>query len=143
MTLIAAFAAAGCSSYQLRGKVVEGSVSQILIVDQDDPRLDQPGLANATVEVTVDPQTLARKPLPAQTTAGDGSFAVPIDEIGAGTLEYQAGLIIQRRQYQTAHEILAVPSGGKRVLVTLARGADRFVRPEDPLGDSRRFLPPE
>lgn len=130
-----------CSAYNLQGKVIDGPASQITIVDAGDPRLDQPGLAGASIETMLDPNSLARKALPAQASGGDGTFAIPVDEIGAGFLEYEAGFIVQRPGYQTAHAVVPVPGADKRVLVILHRGTDRFVRPDDPLGDSQRFLP--
>ena len=146
MVLTAAFtflpALTGCSPYALRGKVIDGPASAVLIVDQNDPRLARPGLANAAVEVTVDPQSLGRKVLPPELAGGDGSFAVTIDEFGAGALEYDARLVVQHKGFHTTHDVIRIPGGNKRVLVILAPGPDRYVRPDDPLGESQRFLPP-
>ena len=46
-----------CSAYNLQGKVIDGPASQITIVDAGDPRLDQPGLAGASIETMLESST--------------------------------------------------------------------------------------
>jgi predicted small secreted protein len=132
---------AGCSTYQLRGKVVEGPASEIRIVEADDPQLQRPAVSGVRIEATLDPQSLARKTLSPVTTNEAGEFALPIDELGAGMLEYEVQVLARRPGYKHAAEFVQVPGASKRLLIVLAPGVDRYVAPEDPLLDSRRFLP--
>lgn len=126
----------GCSGYQLRGKVVDGPTSMVMVVDEHDPRLNQAGLEGASVEVTVDPRSLGRKRLPAVTSEGDGSFAVPIGEVGAGFLQYDVRVLARLAGRQSAEDEMALPGGDKRLLIILAPGQDTY----QPTGGADDFL---
>lgn len=132
-----------CSSYQLQGKVVQGPVSSVTIVDKSDRRLAEPGLSGATLSGTLDPQSPGRKRLSPAGTDGDGAFAIPITEAGAGFLEYDLQLIAKAAGFQSAVGNFRVPGGGKRVLITLAPGRDAF-NPEqsDVVGETLRLSEP-
>lgn len=125
----------GCSSYQLRGKVVEGPVSSVQVLEKDDERFRQPGLAGAQVAVTVDPGRLNRTSFGPAAADEDGRFALPVDKTGAGLLEYDAQVIGQLQGYQAAEQTLRLPSQSKRVLITLAPGSDSARREEPNLLD--------
>lgn len=130
----------GCGEYVLRGKVIDGPSSRIEFVEPSDPRFGSAGLSDATVELTVDPQSLGRKVLASEPVGPEGVFLIPVKEFGAGLLEYEFELVIQRPGYSSVVEQFRLPGRGKRVLVTLARGTDRYRPREDPLGDTRSFL---
>lgn len=122
----------GCEQYQMRGVVVEGAVSTIRVVKDDDPRLlEGYALPMATIDATLDAERLSRKQLPRGISDVDGTFGVPVDEAGAGYLNYYARVIVRRAGYDTAMENVRVPGPGQRLLVTLARGEDRY-KPEEP-----------
>lgn len=122
----------GCGQYQMRGVVVEGAVSTIRIVGEDDPRLlEGHGLPMATIDATLDPERLSRKQLPRGISDVDGTFGVVVDETGAGYLDYYARVIVRRAGYDTAVENIRVPGPRQRLLVTLARGEDRY-KPDEP-----------
>ena len=122
----------GCSSYQMRGVVIEGAVSMVTIVDEDDPRLHQGhGIPLATVDVMLDPDRLSRKSLPRAVSDVDGRFAVTVDEPGAGYLEYDAQILVRRAGHDTAIQKLRIPGPKQRVLVTLVNGEDTY-KPEPP-----------
>jgi len=122
----------GCGQYQMRGVVVEGSVSTIRIVKDDDPRLlEGYGLPMATIDATLDPERLSRKQLPRGISDIDGTFGVPVDEAGAGYLDYYVRVIVRRAGYDTAMENIRIPGPSQRLLVTLARGEDRY-KPDGP-----------
>ena len=123
---------AGCSKYALRGKVVDGPVSSIMVVDQHDPRLQQPGLNGASVEVIVDPASLGRKRLPVVTSEDDGTFAAPVGEPGAGFLQYDIRVLSQMKGRQTAERELPLPGSDKRLLIVLSPGRDTHQREGDP-----------
>jgi hypothetical protein len=131
---------AGCGPYVLRGKVVEGRASSIAFVEVDDPRLESLGLDGAIYELTLDPQSLARKVVATGAVEPDGSFAIPVEEFGAGLLEYEFGLVVRRPRHDSAVEYFRLPARSRRVLVTLAPGADRYRALDDPLRESQPFL---
>jgi hypothetical protein len=131
----------GCSTYQMRGRVVEGLAPEIRVVEADDPQLQRPAVNGVRIEVTLDPQSLGRKTLTPVTTNEAGEFALPIDEIGAGMLVYEVQVLARRPGYKHAAEFVKVPGADKRLLIVLAPGVDRYTPPEDPLGESRQFLP--
>ncbi len=137
LLLVAFGVLGGCGSYQLRGTVVDGgaetvglSQPQVLIVSANDPRLDGPGLANATISLTLDPN--AMRPINAGSTATDsaGRFAMPVGH-NAGFLIYEAYILARRPDYQTAEEILPLPRGNQRLLIVLPRGKDTWQRKTD------------
>jgi len=132
--------ASGCQSgYVLRGKVVAGPRSAVMVVPEDDPRLAGPGIDGATVELTMDPRSLGRKKLASSVAMGDGGFQIPINEFGAGVLEYELGAVVQQEGFQTAEGVFMLPPGGQQLLVILARGHDTYQAPEDPLKDLERY----
>lgn len=112
----------GCEGYQLRGKVVEGPVSTIMIVDQNDPKLREPGVAGTFLKITTDPGRMSQKYIGGQQTNLDGEFAVPINEPGAGLLEYTVEVHAQALGFSDAVQTFDLPGGNKRVLVILAEG---------------------
>lgn len=136
----AALLLGGCGGYTLRGKVIDGPASQILVVDKDDPRLGYIGIGGATVQVTVDPESLGRTRLPGHPAADDGSFDIPIDQPGAGLLEYDVGVVVRHEGHDSAVKTLRLPGGNKRLLVFLARGPDSYRPTDDPLREAEPFL---
>lgn len=130
----------GCGGgAMVRGKVVSGPESVVTLVGEDDPRLAGPGLDGATVRLTLDPRSLGRKPLGSASTYADGTFAIPVNEFGAGVLEYELGVLSRLQGRQSAEGFVPWPSGAQRVLVVLARGQDTYREPEDPLKDLERY----
>jgi hypothetical protein len=122
----------GCSQYQLRGVVIEGATSSIRVVDENDPRLTEGfGLPTASIEVTLDPDRLSRKQLPREVSDVDGTFAVTVDEPGAGYLEYDIRVVVRRTGHDTATQSLRLPGPKKRLLVTLVSGEDTY-KPDPP-----------
>jgi len=122
----------GCGAYQMRGVVIEGASSTVRVVDEDDPRLTQgQGLPMATIEVMLDPNRLSRKALPSGRSDVYGRFAIPIDEPGAGYLEYDVRVIVRRSDHDTATQALRIPGPHQRLLVTLVNGKDQY-EPDPP-----------
>ena len=117
----------GCSPYQMRGVVLEGAVSRIRVVAEDDPRLlDGYPLPLALIECTLDADRLNRKDLPEDMTDVDGTFAITVDEAGAGYLEYYVRVVVRKSGYDTAVQNLRVPGPKQRLLITLTRGSDSY-----------------
>jgi len=132
---------AGCSPYQMRGKVIEGDISFVAIVDADDPRLDGPGISGAELRLSTDPEKLNRERIGTTISSGDGSFTIPVDELGAGVLLYDVGLQVRKSGYQPANQMFRLPPSERRVLVILTPGVDRggWEGEDDPIEQFRRF----
>lgn len=116
----------GCVTYELCGKVVDGSVSSVILVDENDERLCQTGISKATVQLMLDPRKLSRKDAGTVETRADGTFAIPVSEPGAGLLEYDARVIARYPKMSPAIRFLPLPPSNKRVLITLAPGEDQI-----------------
>lgn len=131
----------GCSSYALRGRVVEGEASWVQVTDQSSAPSD-PGrpVAGASVELVLDPGRLNRKVLGRAMTDSNGEFSIKVDEFGAGWLEHDVGLTVARDGFVTGDGFFRLPGSGKRVLVTLQRGRDSARRIDDEPYDYRDDL---
>ncbi len=132
-------AMAGCESYALRGTVISGNESMVTLVSDDDPRLDLQGMSGVTLDFRLDPQSLGSKSLGQSVTQPDGAFKMPIDVFGAGTLEYQLGVLARSPGYNSAQGVVKMPGGHERLLIILAKGHDQYRAPVNPLDDIERF----
>ncbi len=122
----------GCSPYHMQGIVVEGAESKILVVSKDDPRLAEGhGIPLASIKLTLEPNYLSRRTLPQVQSEVDGTFALPVDEPGAGYLDHWVRIIVQRDGYNTATSDRLLPGPSQRLLVTLVYGEDHY-QPEPP-----------
>ena len=119
----------GCGGYELRGRVVPGGYSGVMVVDATQADVSNAdataGIPGAMVTVTVDPDRTLARALPAVRTEPDGCFSVPIAGTGVGMLEYRARVVVRLAGHSPATGEIRVPGGDGRVLVTLAPGADR------------------
>ena len=129
LIVLAALLSAGCASYRLQGKVIEGGTPAVLVVEKDDPRLNEPGIAGTVLEVTIDPNRLSASDAGADVSDLQGEFAIPIGEFGAGLLEYDARVIARLRGYQTTNRTIRLPGSNKRLLVILSPGQDNGSAP--------------
>lgn len=144
MTLaLAAAAMTGCETYQMRGRVVRGGTPMVLIVDANDPQLEGPGVSGARLDLTLDPDSLGRKPLGVGRSGPTGDFAIAIDEFGAGTLEYKVGAIVRQTGYAPVTGQFIMPGDDQRVLIVMRRGQDHDVGPRDTLERAREVLEAE
>lgn len=140
LVMAVAAMAGGCASYAVRGAVIGGSQSMVVLVRKDDPRVKVAnGLTDVSLSFSLDPRSLGSKPLGSTVTRSDGTFEMPVDVFGAGTLEYELGVLARGAGYDSAQGMVPMPSGDQRVLVIMARGRDRYVAPEDPLRDIERY----
>ena len=112
----------GCGAYRLRGTILDGQLSAVLLVDHDDPRLKQVGLGGAVIELTLDPNSMHPRPLGAAMTGRDGEFDIPIDQAGAGVLEYQLGIMCRLDGYRTIWQIIQLPSSKRQLLIIMTPG---------------------
>ncbi len=133
---------AACSPYTLRGKVIEGDISYVAVVDANDPRLAGAGIGNASLELISNPERLNHKMLAGGITDPAGSFDLHVDEAGAGILTYDTSLTVRHDGHTTASNIFKLPPDSKRVLVSLKRGPAGKGAPSDSLMEEmRRYRP--
>ncbi len=130
----------GCSGYVLKGKVIEGPRSQVLIVKQSDPRLGSAGVPEVSLRLTLEPQSLGRKVLASEHSTQDGTFALPVGELGAGVLDYEFAVLARAPGYSGAEQSFRLPAPGKCLLIILAPGQDPYGQEDDPVDDARRLL---
>ncbi|MEX0654215.1 MAG: hypothetical protein WD534_18405 [Phycisphaeraceae bacterium] len=143
LVVVSAMGLAGCSGYQLQGKVIEGPESGVFIVSEDDPRLDEPGLRGARVALTLDADRLSAKHVGDGESDLDGAFTVSVDEFGAGFLEHDVEVLVRLAGYAPAVRTIRLPGSSRRVLVTLAEGEDELSpRPGDLLDETMRMGEP-
>lgn len=132
-------ALSGCSSYQLRGVVIEGAMPRVEVVSASDARLKQGMLvADAAVEVVVDPNDMRPVRLAPIASDLDGSFSLPVDVTGAGLLEYEIRVVATKPGYQTAVATLPMPGSGSRLLITLTPGRDSYRPSTDILRETQQ-----
>ena len=143
--LIAALPLTACNSgesgYHLKGKVVRGSQSVIMIVDQDDERLNFPAIGGASLHLQQDPGRLQRETLATGVSGPDGTFSMKVDRFGAGWLEYDVGLFVRRDGFTPAELPFRLPDKSRRVLVMMGEGVGRDLSDdeEDLYGEAKRY----
>lgn len=136
------FALAGCGRYALQGRVIEGPSASVQVVEADDARLDSGRpIHGAMLRFTLDPRSLKNKSLGTTTTGYDGRFALSIDELGAGFLEYEVGVLAREPRHVHVERVVKMPAKSKRILITLPPGRDVYQEPDDPIRDIQRFRP--
>lgn len=114
---------AGCETYKLRGRVTSGDATYIALVDDNDPRLQTgDAIAGVVLRLQTDPGKLNRKFVGQGLTDGKGEFAIPVDEVGAGFLEYDVAIDARRSGYESTESFFRLPPSDKRVLIVLRPG---------------------
>ncbi len=134
---------AACETYQIRGRVIEGASSSVIVLDRKDPRLsDAQGMGGSRISVELDPQRLSRKDLGTVHSDPDGYFAMPIGEFGAGILEYDVQIIGRSQHHAPAVGQIRLPSAQQRVLIIMGPGRDEDPRPADYLRETLQMSEP-
>lgn len=121
-----------CGPYTIKGRVVQGDTSYVSVVEQGDSRLGASPVAGAQVRLRMDPGKLNRKTLAQEVSDGNGDFTLPVDEFGAGILEFDLGLVARRKGFVSAEGFFRLPPGSRRVLIVLAPGQDPAGYAEEP-----------
>lgn len=143
--LLASLMLTGCGNYAIQGRVVRGSVASIQLVDKRDPRLteDNPTGGGAVVQGVLEPNTPSEmQSLRQVVTDGQGRFAIPVDALGSGFLEYEAMLIARREGHQGTMRTIDLPRRGQRVLIILPLGQDTLRVPDSFLDQTLRDATP-
>lgn len=129
--LILCAALTACSGYRIEGKVVAGLTSAVVVVDHNDPRLEQPGIEGATIDVTLDPESMAPKRIGADVSDMQGNFGLPVNEPGAGLLEYEMALSVQAKGHKDLWWTMQLPGSKKRLLIIIEAGSGGYRPPPD------------
>lgn len=144
-SLGAATVLAACSPYTVTGRVVRGDSSYMLLVEEGDPRLDEPGLPGVQMKLTVDPGKIERKVVAQEVSGPSGEVSLPVDELGAGLLDFTVGVIARKPGFSPAEGTFMLPKGGRtRLLIIMAPGRDsepswESQTTEDLLREAERF----
>lgn len=128
-----------CSTPALNAKVIRGHVSFVAVVENDDPRLEQPGLPGVTIQLHSNPESLGRKPLGSTLTDDTGRAALNVDLPAAGLARYEIELIARKQGYAHARGTFIMPGSAKTILVFLNPGVDTYREPENLLEEAERY----
>lgn len=122
---------AGCGGYEIRGKVVPGSMSLISVVAESDERLQERGLPGATVTLRRDPTKGWAKDVATAVADGEGEFVLSVAEFGTGWMTEQWMIRAARKGFERAETMTTLPRSPKdrRMLIQLAPGDSG--RPDD------------
>ena len=111
--------AGGCQTYVIEGRVIEGGFGDMTFVRPDDPRLDEPAIANVRVTVDRDPDSLSRRLVGTRITDPKGWFEIPVGEFGAGWMDEQWLFRAFKNGYQTVSTRHSLPRGSERKLLII------------------------
>lgn len=113
----------GCSAYTLRGRVIAGDISYVMVLPADDPRFEEgAGVAGVRVRLQNNPDRLNRKVIGETVSDSSGEFSVPVSEVGVGFLTFDVGLGARRKGYESVVHFFRLPPSSQRVLIMLAPG---------------------
>ncbi len=132
-------AAGGCQTYVIQGTVVQGPFGDMAFVRPDDPRLDDPPIANVRVTVDRDPDSLARRQVGTRITDARGRFEIPVGEFGAGWMDEQWLLRAFKNGYQTVSTTRRLPRGSDRRLLIIMTPGHSEAAPDDLQEQYERF----
>ena len=129
-----------CAAYEMEGRVVEGNLPQAVNVGKSDPRLALDPLPGTTIQLVIDPDGMDPKLIGPALSGDDGRFVIPIDETGAGFLNYDLRVIARRTGHAPVDAQLRMPRKGKRLLIVMPPGPDRDIKLEpDPIDETLRM----
>lgn len=137
--MVAVLGLGGCGAHQVRALVIEGSEPEVLVLSASDARFNRPGVAGISVELTVDPASMSPKTVGAALSDSQGQVQVAVDQLGAGFLEYELGVMARATGYRTLWQTVKMPSSNKRLLIVMTPGKDRFQPNQDVLHETYRM----
>lgn len=108
----------GCGGQRIKGRVVEGSIGVVTVVESKDDRLDGPGVANVALELRASNQTRS-KSLAEGRSGADGSFSFPLSS--GQSLSDQLLLTARADGYVATQGVTFIPGEGRELLVVLKR----------------------
>jgi len=125
MVLCAAVVLSGCATgYVLKGRAIEAGYTDVAVVPGSDDRLDKAGggIEGVRIRVHRDPGHLNQQLVATGRTSANGSFAIPIDAFGAGWMDEQWLIQVERSGFRSGAMTLRLPTGDRRLLVTMSPG---------------------
>ncbi len=114
-------------------------MSSISVVSKNDERLADHHTYPATgvvIEAVIDPDAMRPIDLGQATVDRDGRFSLPVNVTGAGVLEYQVEITVRGRGYAPIRQSMRLPSGNKRLLITMSQGRDAPLDKPDVIRES-------
>ena len=102
----------GCAPVTIRGVVLPGEITTIAVVNQDDPRLKTPGIAE--VDVTIY-QTGTQGDVRSRTSNDLGRFGVPLR--GTGALSKPLTIEARGEGYSPVRKSMPTPTTNERLLI--------------------------
>lgn len=129
--LLSLFTAAGCGgSSQIRGRVVEGAIGVVAVVESKDERLKSQGIPNVAIELRGSNATTSRS-LAEGKSGADGSFRLPLSS--GQSLSEQLKLSAKALGYVPTQGITFIPGEGRELLIVMKR-SDGQTPPGSPDG---------
>jgi len=121
----------GCSAtHVIKGKVIQGNLSFVAVVDQGDERLKSAGIADVDISARADVGKVAGYLFAQGETDAKGDFSMKFKDqsLFLKPVEISASKI----GFQPATGSLSLPPGDRRILIILAPGAGG--KPASPSG---------
>ena len=121
---IAALVLAGCDSFVIQGKVVQGQSSSMHFVSNDNTGLSTLGLEGTRITVYRDPDSLGTKVAGTAISDDQGRFVIKLDAFGAGWMLEQFEIVAQMQGYTnvTWQQSLLEEHNQQTLLVTMELG---------------------
>lgn len=119
LVLIGTCSLTGCGPHQLRGVVVAGTTTGIDVVSTSE--LPASGLADAQVQVVLNPTDMDRQHLPIKLTTSDGRFAFDPKWLAdyPSYLDLEAEISVAAPGVGSLRERITLPRGEKQLLIRL------------------------
>ncbi len=130
-----AFLLPACSTPRLEGVVIPGPIGVVAVIDRDDTRLDQVGIPDAHVRVTL---TGNGRSLVDTRTDEDGRFSVPTkgNQMARGTVR----VIVEAEGYSRVDKTVPLRSFYRSLYITMIQGPGqpRSVDPKPTTSDAEQ-----
>lgn len=111
----------GCGASKLTGRVIEGRISFVGVVDGSDARLGQPGIGQATIMVEHPDGAAGDARIATGTTGADGSISLSIP--GKKWPTDRVLIRATAADHAPARGVLYLPRDGQKLLILLERTA--------------------
>lgn len=113
----------GCSwQTPIEGKVIEGNLSFVFVVDQNDERLKSVGLEGVDVQAQADVGKVSGSVLATAKSSRNGSFSLSFADQAPLLKPIQFGAT--HAGYNPARESMNIPPSDKRLLIVLKKQVD-------------------
>lgn len=126
---LAAVILPGCQTPRLEGVVIPGPLGVVAVIDRDDTRLDQVGIPDARVRVSL---TGNGRMLVNTTTDEEGRFSVPTsgEQMARGTVR----VIVEAEGYARIDKTVPLRSFGRSLYITMVQRSGSARSEDDTAG---------